>query len=169
MNIGQKIQKLRKQKNIKQEELAAELGVTAAAVSKWENDYTLPDILMLCALADFFAVTTDELLGRNNQTQHAVIMATDEALGYQIQKMAAHFGIMTQGIYPNFEEAIEAVRGDERITYLLCGHLGSCGPEIDFTVFSGVNDGNTVREIKFYISISENEADILAELESCLK
>ena len=37
MNIGQKILELRKQKGIKQEELAAELGVTAAAVSKWEN------------------------------------------------------------------------------------------------------------------------------------
>ena len=65
MNIGQKILELRKQKGITQEELAAELGVTAAAVSKWENGYTLPDILMLCALADFFEATTDDLLGRN--------------------------------------------------------------------------------------------------------
>lgn len=37
MNIGRKILELRKQKVIKQEDLAAELGVTAAAVSKWEN------------------------------------------------------------------------------------------------------------------------------------
>ena len=37
MNIGRNILELRKQKNITQEELAAELGVTAAAVSKWEN------------------------------------------------------------------------------------------------------------------------------------
>ena len=69
MNIGSNILAMRKQKNVTQEVLAAELGVTAAAVSKWEKGYTLPDILMLCALADFFEVTTDELLGtcaRNN-------------------------------------------------------------------------------------------------------
>ena len=65
MNIGTMIFTLRKEKNITQEHLAAELGVTAAAVSKWEKGYTLPDILMLCALADFFEVTTDELLGRH--------------------------------------------------------------------------------------------------------
>ena len=64
MNLGSKILELRRQKNITQEELAAALGVTAAAVSKWENNYTLPDVLMLGALADYFTVTTDELLGR---------------------------------------------------------------------------------------------------------
>ncbi len=37
MNIGSKILAMRKQKNITQEALAAELGVTAAAVSKWEK------------------------------------------------------------------------------------------------------------------------------------
>lgn len=169
MNIGRNILELRKQKCIKQEELAAELGVTAAAVSKWENGYTLPDILMLCALADFFEVTTDDLLGRNNQHQYAVIIATDRTLGYQIQEMAVRFGILTQGIYTNSDEAIEAVRSDNQISHLLYGHLGNCGPEIDFSVFSSENDGNMVREIKFYISSSENEADILAELESCLK
>ena len=37
MNIGKTIFELRKAKNVTQEALAAELGVTAAAVSKWEN------------------------------------------------------------------------------------------------------------------------------------
>lgn len=38
MNLGNKILELRRQKNITQEELAAVLGVTSAAVSKWENN-----------------------------------------------------------------------------------------------------------------------------------
>ena len=80
MNIGKQIYELRKQKGVKQEELAAELGVTAAAVSKWENGYTLPDIMMVCALADYFGVTTDELLGRNKLTQYAVIVANTASL-----------------------------------------------------------------------------------------
>ena len=65
MNIGNQIQVLRKQKNITQEKLASEMGVSIAAVSKWENGNSMPDIVMLCALADYFQVTTDELLGRN--------------------------------------------------------------------------------------------------------
>ena len=75
MNFGKTISELRKNKNVTQEEMAAQLGVTAAAVSKWENDYTLPDILMLCALADYFQVTTDELLGRNPVPEQAIIVA----------------------------------------------------------------------------------------------
>ena len=66
MNLGKNILELRKAKNVTQEDMASELGVTAAAVSKWENDYTLPDIPMLCAIADYFQVTTDELLGANS-------------------------------------------------------------------------------------------------------
>ena len=88
MNLGKNIYDLRKSKNVTQEELAAELGVTAAAVSKWENGYTLPDILMLCALADFFEVTTDELLGRSREWKYAVIAAENEILGNRIAALS---------------------------------------------------------------------------------
>lgn len=64
MNIGKQILALRKKCGITQEALAAEMGVTVGAVSKWETGSTLPDITMLCALTDFFHVTTDELLDR---------------------------------------------------------------------------------------------------------
>ena len=76
MNIGKQIQTLRKQKGITQEALAAEMGVTVGAVSKWENDMTLPDIQMLCSLADYFEVTTDELLGR---ARKGTFMVCDDA------------------------------------------------------------------------------------------
>lgn len=76
MNIGTQIQALRKQQGITQETLAAEMGVTVGAVSKWENNITLPDILMLCSLADYFQVTTDELLGRNGKS---TFMVCDDA------------------------------------------------------------------------------------------
>lgn len=72
MNIGHKILMLRKEHNITQEKLAAEMGVSIAAVSKWENRNSMPDIVMLCALADFFEVTTDELLGRNKMEEFLV-------------------------------------------------------------------------------------------------
>lgn len=47
-----------------QDQLAERLGVTAQAVSKWENDQSCPDINMLPRLAEIFGTTTDALLGR---------------------------------------------------------------------------------------------------------
>lgn len=62
-SIGAVIAKLRKERNIKQEELAGYAGVSAQAVSKWENGGT-PDIELLPRIADFFKVSIDTLFGR---------------------------------------------------------------------------------------------------------
>ncbi len=118
MNIGKQIYELRKQKNIKQEELAAELGVTAAAVSKWENSYTLPDILMLCALADYFEVTTDELLGRVKEWKYAVIATNSIELGMEIQKMGKVYGFATKQIFDNLPEAKEFALTDMGVSHV---------------------------------------------------
>ena len=72
MHIGEQIRTLRSQKKITQEILAAEMGVTVGAVSKWESGTTLPDVQMLCSLADYFEVTTDKLLGRAYKGSFAV-------------------------------------------------------------------------------------------------
>lgn len=121
MNLGKTILELRKQKNVTQEDLAAELGVTAAAVSKWENGYTLPDVLMLCALADYFQVTTDELLGRKKEWHQAVIAAQTEALGQQIAYMAKEYGIITKEIFTDYEKAAAATQEDGSVRYIIAG------------------------------------------------
>lgn len=115
MNLGKMILELRKKKNVTQEDLAAELGVTAAAVSKWENCYTLPDILMLCALADYFQVTTDELLGRNVPHKHALIVAENEVLGKKIIELAEKYNIKTCAVFTDYNAglAYEAAHKDE--------------------------------------------------------
>jgi transcriptional regulator with XRE-family HTH domain len=61
-SIGNRISQLRKEKGITQEEMADKLGVTPQAVSKWENDISYPDILLLPKIAKMFDVTVDELL-----------------------------------------------------------------------------------------------------------
>jgi len=63
MTIGAIIKKLRQEQDITQEQLADALGITSRAVSQWETDRTAPDISQLPALANFFDVTTDCLLG----------------------------------------------------------------------------------------------------------
>lgn len=62
--IGKQIASLRKEKGIKQEELAKYVGVSTQAVSKWENG-GVPDIELLPKIADFFAVSIDSLFSRN--------------------------------------------------------------------------------------------------------
>lgn len=106
MSIGNNILQLRKDKNVTQETLAAELGVTAAAVSKWENGYTLPDILMLCALADFFQITTDELLGRAVKHDQAIVLAETEELGQKMADLAEKYHIQTSVILTDPETAL---------------------------------------------------------------
>ena len=63
MTIGATIKQLRQEQDITQEQLADALGITSRAVSQWETDRTAPDISQLPALANFFDVTTDHLLG----------------------------------------------------------------------------------------------------------
>ena len=106
MNIGSNIYTLRKQKNVTQDALAAELGVTAAAVSKWEKGYTLPDILMLCALADYFEVTTDELLGRSVAKKQAIVITENEELGRKITELAEKYGIKVCAAFTNPEAGL---------------------------------------------------------------
>lgn len=62
--IGKQIASMRKEKGIKQEELANYVGVSTQAVSKWENG-GVPDTELLPAIADFFSVSVDSLFGRN--------------------------------------------------------------------------------------------------------
>ena len=59
--LGNKIQILRKNKNLTQQELVEKLSVSSQAVSKWERNLSAPDISMLPVIARFFGITMDEL------------------------------------------------------------------------------------------------------------
>lgn len=61
LKIGNKIKAKRKERNLTQEELASMLGVTKAAVSKWENEESYPDIMLLPQIAQLFHMTMDDL------------------------------------------------------------------------------------------------------------
>jgi len=63
LTMGKRIMMLRKEQGLTQEQLAEKLGVSAQAVSKWENDVSCPDISIIPQLADVLRVSTDELLG----------------------------------------------------------------------------------------------------------
>ncbi len=65
--LGTRIGDLRRERGLKQDEIAEKLGVSAQAVSKWENDVSCPDIMMLPKLAKILEVSVDELLSEDGE------------------------------------------------------------------------------------------------------
>ena len=74
--LGKRIADLRKKKGMTQEELAQVFGISAQAVSKWENDITCPDISILSQLARTLGVSSDELL--SGEPVPAVVLVPEE-------------------------------------------------------------------------------------------
>ncbi len=60
--LGNKISQYRKMKGMTQEDLAIKMNVSSQAVSKWENDLSIPDLPILIELADCFHISLDELV-----------------------------------------------------------------------------------------------------------
>lgn len=63
--IGENIKRIRHERDLTQEEVAAHLGISFQSVSKWERGDGYPDITMLPTLANYFGISVDELLGMN--------------------------------------------------------------------------------------------------------
>lgn len=63
LSLGENLKRLRRERDITQEQLAEIFGVSYQSVSRWENDNCYPDIELLPVIADFFNVTVDKLLG----------------------------------------------------------------------------------------------------------
>ena len=74
MEFNEKLQELRKQKGLTQEELAEILFVSRTAVSKWESGRGMPSIESLKAISKFFAVTLDDLLS----SEELLVIAEDD-------------------------------------------------------------------------------------------
>lgn len=62
--FGQRFARLRKAKNLRQEDIGDKIGLSPQAISKWENDISLPDISLLGELSDILEVSLDDLLGK---------------------------------------------------------------------------------------------------------
>lgn len=63
LKLGENLKKYRLNRELTQEQLADILGVSAQAVSRWENGTTYPDITLLPTIASCFEITLDELMG----------------------------------------------------------------------------------------------------------
>lgn len=94
MNIlGEKLKDLRTEKKLTQRELAQALSVTVPTLSHWECGYQEPSYSDLILISQFFNVSTDYLLGRDELG--GIVTPTAPALSAEEQQLLALFGKMT--------------------------------------------------------------------------
>ena len=109
MNMQKIITDLRKEKGYTQEKLAEMLGVTTAAVSKWECGNSYPDITLLPQLAEIFGVSLDYLFDYNtvsNKTISDVIVQANHLSKKQNRDGAIALISRTLARYPNNDQLI---------------------------------------------------------------
>ena len=73
MTIGDRLLKLRRERNLSQEDLANELDVSRQTISKWETNQSMPDFDKIVPLCEYFGITTDELLTGNSNIVEAKV------------------------------------------------------------------------------------------------
>jgi len=160
--MGQIIRRLRKEKNLTQEELAQQLNVTNQAVSKWENGDCMPDISQVVPLASVFGVTTDVLFNIEGTN------AADEA--YRIVNEAyamTQYGKLDTYL-AQYDHLLEGLKKYPNNLILLnnCVGIGLmlCLPE-NGSVYASERAceiaAETERQAKLIIAYSKNASDIL--------
>lgn len=80
--LGERIYELRNARNISQVELARQLHVSKQTISNWENNNILPSVEMLMKLSDYFAVSTDYLLEKDDRKYLEITGLTDKQLAH---------------------------------------------------------------------------------------
>ncbi len=154
MEMGKEIRRLRIDRGLTQEGLAAALNVAAQTVSKWECDNSIPDVQLLPEIAVYFGVTIDQLFAMTPQQQMERIENRiysrglfDEAEERQIEAQLHAFGekpelkgqaeLLLTKLYNNQAEqykllavehgkaAVEETKGDRDAVSELCNAWGS--------------------------------------------
>lgn len=87
--IGQNVAYYRKKTGMTQEELSEKMGVTAQAVSKWENDLSYPDLECVGRLANILGVSVDELIHGEEAHRSVQVVGTDDP-GKRILVISVH-------------------------------------------------------------------------------
>ncbi|MBQ4603589.1 MAG: helix-turn-helix transcriptional regulator [Clostridia bacterium] len=144
--FGENLKNLRKSKDLTQEMLADFLGMSFQAISKWERGETYPDITMLPAIASFFGVTVDSLLGtdkienenkiqeykdeyqrlcRENKFDEAIVLAKQASHEFpgNYELLANYFGSLTNNRDYRDGEYLIGIRAEKQRLYeIICNY-----------------------------------------------
>ncbi len=144
--IGKKLHNLRKQSGFTQDYVAEKLGVSAQAVSKWENDIACPDIMTLPVIAELYGITIDELF-KNDEVESKV-------------KFEKNVKINENELI--FRVYVDTANGDDikvNLPYLLVKELINVGKNI-----SGVVAGVDLSSVDFESIFKMVEMGVLGEI-----
>lgn len=129
LKIGEKIRAKRRERDLTQEELANILGVSKAAVSKWENEESYPDITMLPQIARLFHLTMDELFDYTLEYKPLVIV-NEYHFGFSfdiVDKQILNYGVAKEcevnKVGDTWEIRVHFVSNEENIPYILQKHI----------------------------------------------
>ncbi|AFS77783.1 methyltransferase, type 12 [Gottschalkia acidurici 9a] len=106
LKISDMIQKLRKSKKLTQSQLAECVGVSIAAVSKWENGLSYPDITLLPSLAAIFEVSIDKLFSYNLNSDGSDIITR---IKKNFEEEAKEYDSRILKLIPCYEQMINAM------------------------------------------------------------
>lgn len=123
--IGKKLYELRKQSGFTQDYVAEKLGVSAQAVSKWENDIACPDIMTLPHIAELYGITVDELF-KNDDVKSNVKFEKEEKVNENELVLRVY---------------VDTANGDDikvNLPYILVKELINVGKDIS-SVFTGID------------------------------
>jgi len=103
--LNENLRNLRKKKGLTQEQLAIHLTVSPQAISRWENGINCPDVTMLPIIANYYKITTDELLGvdiTKNEVTIENIIKEAQQLQYAMKRKEA-VEVLQKGLtqFPN--------------------------------------------------------------------
>lgn len=168
MSLSQNIKQFRLEKNLTQEQLAAQLGVSGQAVSKWETSETYPDGSMLVPLAQALGVSLDTLFGNEIYTIADISYRIKKLLGQAPEKDRLHLvrdlgWQMEKGLF-NSRSAINLAYSPDEIfrkkssSYYLSDygftHISNGStpffavfPEYEDNLTKAIGDGEEVRRI----------------------
>ncbi len=123
--IGKKLYELRKQSGFTQDYVAEKLGVSAQAVSKWENDIACPDIMTLPNIANLYGISIDELFKNEEVKSNVKFEKTEKVNENELI----------------FRVYVDTANGDDikvNLPYLLVKELINVGKNIS-GLFAGVD------------------------------
>ena len=134
LKIGENIRRFRRDADLTQQQFAEQMGVTCQSVSRWENGETYPDTELLPAIADYFHVSVDRLMGVPDAEKQKQAHETFDALRRACMRQEIDTGevvSLLREIRRNYLETPEAWRiwlGNDR-----CFRMPEVLPEVRLT------------------------------------
>ena len=98
MNLGEKLKRLRKERNLKQDELASVLNVDRTTVSNWERGQKQPSLDILVNLCSIYGISLDEMVGLKDENNEGKINFDSLISDPVVKLLAEKFGVSAKAL-----------------------------------------------------------------------